>query len=155
MKKTFVILIIYIFYGCNNHEIKKVETKSSVDERVSESIKDKYFETILFADKFEFIVDESYKGSNAVSGFGIGYHLLIGSTRNRVLPKKLSVLYHSLEPYDLKKGDTIKIVPDKNQNFEDEIGIIYIASDTIINGITETHVLGSENIAIWADRIEL
>ena len=55
----------------------------------------------------------------------------------------------------LKKGDTINIVPDKDQNFEDEIGIIYVASDTIINGKTETHILGSENIAIWADRMEL
>ena len=126
MKKTFVILIIYIFYGCNNHEIKKDKTTSSLDEKVT-----------------------------AVSCFGIGYHLLIGSTLNPKLPKKLSVLYHSLEPYDLKKGDTINIVPDKDQNFEDEIGIIYVASDTIINGKTETHILGSENIAIWADRMEL
>tara|TARA_R110002020_G_scaffold49796_9_gene141452 strand:- start:3317 stop:3784 length:468 start_codon:yes stop_codon:yes gene_type:complete len=155
MKKTFVILIIYIFYGCNNHEIKKDKTTSSLDEKVTENISDNYFETISYDQKFEFVVDESIKGSNAVSCFGIGYHLLIGSTLNPNLPKKLSVLYHCLEPYDLKKGDTINIVPDKDQNFEDEIGIIYVASDTIINGKTETHILGSENIAIWADRMEL
>jgi len=48
MKKTFVILIIYIFYGCNNHEIKKDKTTSSLDEKVTENISDNYFETISY-----------------------------------------------------------------------------------------------------------
>ena len=66
------------------------------------------------------------------------------------------MLYHSIKPYDLKKGDKIIIIPDENQDFEtNDYGVIYIVSDTIINGKTETHVLGSEYKSIWAERIEL
>ena len=156
MKKTFFILIFHIICGCNNHDIKEFKAEPSVDEKITDTTTNKHFETIKFDKKFQFVVDENYEGSNAVSCFGIGYHLLIGSTQNSELPKKLSVLYHSLKPYDLKKGDTINIVPDKNQNFENNgIGIIYVASDTIINGKTETHILGSEYKSIWAERIEL
>jgi hypothetical protein len=155
MKETYLILIFLVFCGCNNHQ--RTEPKNSItnEEKVTDTLPEKYFETISFNNKFELVVEKSYTGSNAVSCFGIGYHILIGSTLNPELPEKLSVLYHLQKPYDLKKGDIITILPDENQDYENNgFGIIYVASDTIINGKLETHILGSENKSIWAKRIE-
>ena len=155
MKYTFIILLIVMISGCNQKK-EHIKVSSINDENITDSIPNKYFETISYKEKFEFTVNENYTGSNSVSCYGIGYHLLIGTTENSELPAKLSVLYHSIKPYDLKKGDKIIIIPDENQDFEtNDFGVIYIVSDTIINGKTETHVLGSEYKSIWAERIEL
>ncbi|HBY66981.1 MAG TPA: hypothetical protein DEG69_03960 [Flavobacteriaceae bacterium] len=156
MKETFLIALFFVFCSCNNHQKAEAKNISTNEEKTTDTIAKNYFETIPYNSKFEFIVDKNYKGSNAVGCYGIGYHILIGSTLNSELPEKLSVLYHSIKPYNAKKGDTITIIPDENQDFENNnFGILYVTSDTIINGQTETYIVGSENKTIWAERIEL
>jgi hypothetical protein len=136
-------------------------TERSDDELLefekSEKQETGYFQIMPTRESFNIEIIENIAGSDAVNHFGSGYHLIIGKTIDTIKPIRVSVLYTQESAFKLKIGEEVRITPDENQNHEKEgFGLMYLTGSVMVDGkIKEDHILGSENLAIWAKKVEL
>jgi hypothetical protein len=149
--RRILFSFIVILFSCNSNKNAKNQTET---ETTLLQVNNKAeFSLIDYKSEFKLVINEYYVNKQAV-GHAVGYNLYIGETTTSLLPKKLTVLSFSQENEDINIGDTIRFLPNVKQYVEgNEYPLIYYAKDTIINGKMDTHILGSDNKAIWANPI--
>ncbi len=159
MKFFIAFSLILLLVSCDQSWKLKTPEVGEDEMREMQSIdrlKNGYFKIMPNKEPFSLEVVENIEGSNRINHWGNGYHLIIGKTLDSINPIRISVLYNRDKPYTFKRNDKIKIFPHHNQNNEkDGFGLMYMTGNRVIDGkIIEDHVLGSENLSIWAEKIE-
>ena len=110
----------------------------------------KGYNLIEIENEFEIKLTDFYQCNCMPSCYVINHSLLIGTTNDINLPKKISILSLANNDENFKIGDLIKIQPTKKPY--DESGPrfpAYYTTVNVINGKKETVLIGYENKATW------
>jgi len=138
MKKV-IFIVLLSFLNCKS-------TNSLIDYEVLR----KGYDLIKIENDFEIKLTEFYPCNCMPSCISTKFSLLIGTTNNINLPKKISILSLSSNDENFKIGDLIKIKPTKKPYDEsDRRYPAYFTKENVVNGENKMVIIGSEYKATW------
>jgi len=152
LRELILISILFFFVGCNS---KTSKSEPIVEIEEVEEIKemDLLFDFIEPQNEFELTITDFYENRTSCATETVPYALIIGTTTDKDLPKKVSVLSYCEEEV-FKPGQKVIIIPEVEPSLltsRNPLNLTYfVVMDTIVKGeMLSEWIIGSENKAIW------
>ncbi len=149
MREFILIFILISFVGCNS----KTSKSEPIVEIEESKERDLLFDFIEPEKEFELTITDFYENRTSCATEVVPYALIIGTTTDKDLPKKVSVLSYCEEEV-FKPGQKVIIIPEVEPSLltsRNPLNPLYfVVTDTIVNGeMLSEWIIGSENKAIW------